>query len=148
MNKLNSVFPVFFLLIAFLCLGACNKEEMVSKTFLINRHVEVILKDDICTGVKILKTFSNDKKCNTSEVHATLYICKLIDSKDTLYVLDLCEKAPDFAVDRDFKDNVCINKEDIKHYKAITAVKLSVPKNFKIPNKSKYIYAKPSQLND
>lgn len=130
-------------------LVSCSrKDNFILKDFFLKNYSEFNLKDEQYIDVKILKTFPKQKDCSQGVIYTTLYICKEIKTGDLLYVFDLCGDVSSFTTDKNFTDNVCIMKDNVKHASANLKITLFVPNKIKIPEGAKYICAKITRLND
>ena len=137
---------VFSLSIIVVIIMSC-KTKMQQRKILIDNMVEAKLENEYCTELKILETFPNNINCRSNRTYANLYICRRNSLNDTVYVFDLCNKAPAYSLDKSFKDNVCIMKENyLSHFPHY--VSILVPKPFTISKRSKFIFASLTRLLD
>ncbi len=145
---MNRTLSFFFTCFLYCFIISCNKSHFREKEFLVKDFQEITLDDELCTAVDIIETFPLNKKCVLGARSASLYVVKRINIGDTLYVFDVCQRAPQFAVDNTFKDGYCIMKENVRHYSDNKILKVCVPDTFNIASGSKYIYATVTMLID
>lgn len=126
---------------------SCRTIEVGQRVISVDRFEKATLDNADCTGVTILKTFPSKMLCDSDTNFANLYLCKKISSNDTVYVFELCQKVLEFAVDKNFKENVCIMKDNVR-FRIPKQVTVFVTNKFEISPNSKYIFSSLTRLND
>lgn len=48
-------------------------------------------------SVILIKSYKNEKKCNTGIKNANVYLCQIAETNDTILIFEPCSKMPDFA---------------------------------------------------
>lgn len=105
--------------------------------------METNYSEDSCVVVDILSFFPSMQRCGINKGQANLYVCKQESTGDTLYVFAQC--ARDRALP--FFKGVNIMKRDIKH-PDLKEVIVSVPEDFIIPEKARYVFSDLFWLED
>jgi len=142
-NKLLFCCLILFL---FKILGCSTNPNFERRNCNIKILKRANLGDLQCTGVKILQAFPNESICNNQNINANLYICENVENGDTLCVFDACNKVPDFAKEN-LNENFCILKENVKN-NIPDSVSILVPKSFRIPLRSKFVFSTLTRLID
>lgn len=143
MNKITYAQIVFFLS----CFLSCKDTEVREKEISLERLKKIILKENDCTSVDVLQIFPIKNKCTGKIESASLYVCRIIDTQDTLYVFDVCNDVSS-SIDKDFKDGFCIMKKNVKDFGDNKVLKVFTPDNFNISNGSKYLCGRITMLVD
>ena len=141
---LNKLFTFFYVVVLII---SCNTIKIEEKVVSIDNFKKATLDNAQCTGVAILKTFPSKLLCGERKNLANLYICKKLITNDTIYVFELCQKVPEFALDKNFNENVCIMKEDVKS-NVPPQVTIFVDNQLIIPDNAKYIFASLTRIID
>jgi len=94
------------------------------------------MPDDSCAIVDILAYFPSTEKCESNRKNAKLYVCKQESTGDTLYVFADCGREKTLP----FFRGVYLVKGSIKS-NVVKELVVSIPENFIIPKKAKYVFS-------
>jgi len=130
---------LFCLCIVLLILG-CSKIELrkiyLNELQIAKIKMEMTIAEDSCALVDIIEFFPITKKCEQNKQFTSLYVCKEDSTGDTLYVFADCDAERGMPFDK----GVCIMGNDIKS-EVPKEVVVSMPSNFVIPKKAKYVFS-------
>lgn len=144
----NVVFSSLMLLVVFITSG-CSKDkkaEFVKKNIQFSDLKQTFLKKDSIIDLKIITPYPNEEACPSNVINANLYVCKDMRKGDTLYVFQVCDKAAWF-VEEYPNESFCVLSENVKE-NIPNSVTVLVPKSFRIPKKSNYIFSSITRLED
>ncbi|MCX2576351.1 hypothetical protein [Pedobacter sandarakinus] len=143
MSKIINIQMIAFILL-FLC---CKDTMMEEKEIYLGNKRKINSKDDGCTAVDVLQIFPIKNNCRGKVESASVYVCKVLDTQDTLYVFDICGNVAS-SINSNFKDGFCILKKNIKDYPNNRSLKIYVPSDFIIADGSRFLYGKITMLID
>lgn len=141
--KVKYLFLLLVAVLIFSCSMLEQRKVYLDKLQVAKVKMETTSAEDSCAIVDILWFYPSMKRCGIDKEQANLYVCKQESTGDTLYVFAEC--GPDKALP--FFKGVYIMKGDIKH-KDLKEVIVSIPENFIIPQKAKYVFADLLWLED
>lgn len=118
----------------------------MKKSIQFNNLKKIFLKKDSTIDLKIITPYPNEEVCVSNIINANLYVCKDIRKGDTLYVFDVCDKIAWF-VDEWPDESFSVLSENVKEH-IPNSVTVVVPKSFKIPKNSNYIFSSITRLED
>jgi hypothetical protein len=143
-NTFRSLFLII-ILFQFSCSDAPGIEFKKKNIHFGGLHRAVLDSGDY-TGIHILQAYINEDSCSLGKLNANLYLAENIRTGDTLYIFDLCSKAPEF-IKEDLQENFVIMHEKVK--KDIPdSVCILVPQSFRIPLRSRFVFSVVTRLID
>ena len=145
-NLCHSFGILIMSLFVFAC-SADDTEQTFARVVNLQRLKEASIdKNDMSTGVRVLKTYVNEDSCMLDTHNADLYICRNIENNDTVYVFNICEEVASFALVESV-ENFVILHDDIRK-DADKSVVVKIPSDIVIPKGAKYLLANLTRLID
>jgi hypothetical protein len=141
--KVKYLFLLLVAVLIFSCLMLEQRKVYLDKLQVAKVKMETTNAEDSCAIVDILWFYPSMKRCGIDKEQANLYVCKQESTGDTLYVFAEC--GPDKALP--YFKGVYLAKSSIKN-KAVKEVMVSIPENFIIPKKAKYVFSDLLWLED
>lgn len=134
--NIKRLFCLFVIASIFSCSMIKDRKIYLNKLQVAKVKMETTHGADSCIKVDILWFFPNIKRCGMNKEQANLYVCRQKSTGDTLYVFAECARGKMLP----FFKGVNIMKSGIKH-KDLKEVIVSIPENFVIPEKAKYVFS-------
>lgn len=139
----------YFGLLAILFFSECTsreKPDLVIKNIHFNNLKSFVMKKEDLIGIKIIRTYPNEETCIPKIVNANLYMCTDIRKGDTIYIFNICDKIPWFVKEIPDENFFLLGEHALIHHP--DSVNILVPKSFKIPKNSNYIFSSITRLED
>jgi hypothetical protein len=141
--KVKYPFYLLIVMLMFSCAMLRQRKIYLSELQIAKVKMEVGITKDSCAIVDVLDYFPNMEKCESNKQFANLYVCKQESTGDTLYVFADCGR----EITLPFFKGVCLAKGSIKN-KVVKEVVVSIPENYIIPKKAKYVFSELLWLKD
>ncbi|KIO74846.1 hypothetical protein TH53_24110 [Pedobacter lusitanus] len=122
-----------------------TKVATVNKKIQLSKFSKAVFTEKTYTDIRILETYPNEEPCKAGKLNANLYVCLRINSGDTVYVFDSCQKVA-FAMEK-LHENFALEHKNIKK-DTPSEITIVAPQSFSIPGNAKYVLAGLTRLED
>lgn len=135
--------------LAILFFGECTnqkKPDFVTRNIHFKTFRSFVMEKEDVIGIKIIKTYPNEKICTSKIINANLYICEDIRRGDTIYVFSVCNNIPWFV--KEIPDENFFLLGETMNNNPPDSINILVPKSFRMKEKSNYIFSNITRLED
>jgi hypothetical protein len=134
--KVKYLFLFLVAILIFSCSMLKQRKIYLDELQIAKVKMETTNAKDSCAIVDILYYFPNIEKCESNKKFSNLYVCKQESTGDTLYVFADCGREKTLP----FFKGVYLAKDSIKN-KVVKELVVSIPENYIIPKKAKYVFS-------